>query len=265
MFRGAPVTAPRQVEYKGRSLAQGPTHAGASAVPAPLETLRGLKLFAGLPAEAVAAVATQASLRVFPAGTIVLRQGEVSDALHVIVAGRAREERLQPRSTSPLVLIELGPGDLMGELGVLLHQPRSATVTAVQDTTTLELRGATLAGLMAQHPEISAALLRALALRLIRTDQLIARTLERAERAESASQHRLRRVKELIPIAEQADSLVRHLHEEVAKLRRAERGLSDITYSLGICLGDAETASSRVRGLLNELQDLAEALERMQR
>ena len=98
--------------------------------------LDGVALFKELPEPGLQMLAERGRPKHFAAGEVIMRQGDVSDALHVITRGRVRVERDQPGET-PLVLAELGPGDVIGEMGLLDGGPRSATVTASEDTETL--------------------------------------------------------------------------------------------------------------------------------
>jgi CRP-like cAMP-binding protein len=66
----------------------------------------------------------------FEPGDVVLREGEPSREAYVVVAGRAVVRRNGRR------IAELGPGEFVGELGLVLHRDHSATVTA---ETVLEL------------------------------------------------------------------------------------------------------------------------------
>lgn len=77
--------------------------------------------------------------RVFPAGAIAVRQGEPSPGLFLIVVGQA-EVFKQDGSDGPLVrLAVLGPGDLFGEMSLVLEQSATATVQMAYDTAMLVL------------------------------------------------------------------------------------------------------------------------------
>jgi len=76
-----------------------------------------------------------------------MRQGEPSDLMYVIVQGQA------------IRVAELGPGETVGEMGLLDRDPRTATVVALEDTSAIELTADTLAGIMLQIPEVARSLL----------------------------------------------------------------------------------------------------------
>src|SRR5690349_8943792 len=110
-----------------------------------VSALSQIELFRGIPLEALARLAEYGQLCSFQAGEPLMRQGDRSEALHVILKGRVRVERQNPSHDEPLVLAEFLPGDVVGEMGVLEGAPRSATVSALEETETLGLSAATLA------------------------------------------------------------------------------------------------------------------------
>ena len=74
----------------------------------------------------------------------------------------------------PVRLALLGQDALVGEMGILAEQPRSATVTAESAVTALRIDRGVFLELLAQFPQISIALMRVLALRLEQTNQALA-------------------------------------------------------------------------------------------
>ncbi len=73
------------------------------------------------------------------AGSEIVRQGERADEIHMIVEGRARIERVEPGSGRPLLLGQLGPGDLIGEAAVLASARFDHTVRAETAVRTLHI------------------------------------------------------------------------------------------------------------------------------
>ncbi|MEP6694013.1 MAG: cyclic nucleotide-binding domain-containing protein [Chloroflexota bacterium] len=137
-------------------------------MPSPLARVA---LFKELPEPGLQMLAERGRPKHFATGDVIMRQGDESDALHVITRGRVRVERNQPGEPT-LVLAELEVGDVIGEMGLLDGAPRSATVTALEHTQTLEIHATVMALVLMQYPQIAAALLRTLSRRLRNADEL---------------------------------------------------------------------------------------------
>ena len=95
--------------------------------------LRSISIFSPLSPAKIEALAGGLTTETASAGTAVVREGEVSDRFLVIVSGR-----VEVTLDGEHVRFE-GPGDFFGEIGLLRDVPRTATVTAVEDTTLYSL------------------------------------------------------------------------------------------------------------------------------
>ncbi len=108
--------------------------------------------------------------QLYPAGTVVMRQGEPANAAYVIERGEL-EVRMQTANGQDVVLATLGPGDWVGEMALLLELPRSATVVASRDSELRMVTAQNLAHVIAEHPSETARLLKQVAQRLHEADQ----------------------------------------------------------------------------------------------
>lgn len=131
------------------------------------------EVFDGIPSEGVTQLLGESRRRTFRAGSQLIRQGDVGDAMFVILHGRVRVERSHPSLTVPLVLAELGRGEIVGEMGILDSNPRAATVTAVEQTEALEVTAEALGRLLAHYPVASRRILELLTRRLRSTNDLL--------------------------------------------------------------------------------------------
>jgi CRP/FNR family transcriptional regulator, cyclic AMP receptor protein len=75
--------------------------------------------------------ARRAVARTFPKGTVVVREGERTDSLYIIVSGRVKI--YVSDEGKEIVLGESGPGEYFGEM-VLDEGPRSASVMTLEPT-----------------------------------------------------------------------------------------------------------------------------------
>ena len=96
--------------------------------PEGLPLLLGVPWFAPLTPAVAEAVARGLERVVVPAGRAVVTQGEIADRFFIIESGAT--EVTQDGS----FLRTQGPGDFFGEIGLLHDIPRTATVTATEDT-----------------------------------------------------------------------------------------------------------------------------------
>jgi len=100
--------------------------------------------------------------RVYPPGSVIIREGDVGDAAYMIVSGRCKVSRRAGDAHE--VIGSMGAGDVFGEMALLLDEPRAATIEAEDNVTVLVLDQKTLsAGLGADG--WTGALVRALAQR----------------------------------------------------------------------------------------------------
>jgi CRP-like cAMP-binding protein len=86
-------------------------------------------LFAGLSRPERRRLASLATTRTYSAGTTIIREGDTSMALYVIMSGR-----VAVRVGSGACIREIGTDGFFGELGVIDDTPRSASVVALEPT-----------------------------------------------------------------------------------------------------------------------------------
>jgi serine/threonine-protein kinase len=84
--------------------------------------------------ERVIAGGTWVVTEMFPAGTVIVAEGEPGDAAYVIASGHC--EVTKNEHGERVVLRQLGPGDVFGETALFSGEPRTATVTAIDDVDT---------------------------------------------------------------------------------------------------------------------------------
>lgn len=137
-----------------------------------MTSLADIDIFQDFPPEGLARLTARGQPRTFATGESLLRQGEVGTTMFVIVRGRVRKERAHPDLSEPAAVLELGPGESVGELGLLDGEPRLETVTAIEATETVTLSAQTLAETLLLYPVLSVGLLGSLSRSLRTLDDL---------------------------------------------------------------------------------------------
>jgi CRP/FNR family cyclic AMP-dependent transcriptional regulator len=131
-----------------------------------IEMLAHIPLFCELSSRELHKLAGAAVQREYPAGTVIVRQGEPGVGLYVLIRGRARVQQHAVEDESPHQLALLGGGEIFGELALLDNAPRSATVVAEEDTLALVIPIFDFRALLHDDADIAIKLLSVLARRV---------------------------------------------------------------------------------------------------
>jgi ATP/ADP translocase len=130
--------------------------------------LKSVSLFQGIPAEKLSRVAAIAEEKSVPEGTVILREGEFGESLFVVAGGSVRIH-IEDRE-----LTVFRRGDCLGEMSLLDGAPRSASATAMEETTLLEIDQPSFYQVMEAYPEIMKEIVRLLTRRLREANDRIA-------------------------------------------------------------------------------------------
>lgn len=71
--------------------------------------------------------------RRYPAGAVIVRQGDTSMSFYVVLSGQVRVVRHSAGETG-VEIVDEGPGGFFGEMGIIDDLPRAATVVALAPT-----------------------------------------------------------------------------------------------------------------------------------
>jgi CRP/FNR family transcriptional regulator, cyclic AMP receptor protein len=130
-----------------------------------LDLLRTIGPFAQIPTGPLRPVAEAVEVLRFNAGDMIVRQGDPGDAVYGLTDGAA-EVWLEDPPQRPVLLRTMRSGQLFGETAVLYRGPRSASIKAKTDLTTLKLPGPVFIELLRSTPEVALRVAVALAQRL---------------------------------------------------------------------------------------------------
>jgi hypothetical protein len=111
-----------------------------------------LPLFADLELDAFMDLVVRMGYRIIQPEQVVSAEGEPTDSLHVIVAGKAEVTRRAEGEERTLGF--LGGGSIFGELTLLTGAPPTATVTSVSDMELFEIRREHLNAVAKSYPSV---------------------------------------------------------------------------------------------------------------
>jgi predicted acylesterase/phospholipase RssA/CRP-like cAMP-binding protein len=116
-----------------------------------LQVLRDSRIFGQLDEVVLLDLARSLVRQDVRGGHMVIREGDPSDSMLIVLSGRLRVSRTNPDG-SLLLYNEISVGEGVGETGMILQQPRTADVTAVRDSTLAVLHTANFEALVKLQP-----------------------------------------------------------------------------------------------------------------
>lgn len=115
--------------------------------------LQDVRLFAGLPAQELDAIARSGVVHTLPANSIFIRQGESSSSLYVILSGGAKVYVPDGEGREKVLCLR-GPGDHLGEIALLGDSVRTASAATLEDSRFLVLSRRPFMQCLARNPQI---------------------------------------------------------------------------------------------------------------
>ena len=132
------------------------------------DMLHRVPLFADLNRKQLREVARIADEMRYEPGRVLMREGELGRELFIILEGHASATRDGHH------LGDVGPGDAVGEMALIDHGPRTATVVATDPMDVLIVSGRAYDHLKEVVPGLTDALLKTMVRRLREADAIIA-------------------------------------------------------------------------------------------
>jgi CRP/FNR family cyclic AMP-dependent transcriptional regulator len=134
--------------------------------------LANCQLFKSLSTEELDAVLSRATLRRVARNSLILRRGDYSAGLAVILLGRVRIS-VTSENGKEVTLAVLGPEEVLGEMSVLDNEQCSADATALEDCVLLTVDRERLIRLLRSSADLCLRLVATLCGRLRRSNALI--------------------------------------------------------------------------------------------
>jgi len=132
-----------------------------------IDALRQVELFEHLTEEQLQLLAKQSREISFRKHAILMTEGDVGESMYVMLTGLAKVY-VSDEDGKELVLYELGPGEVIGDIALLDDEPRSASVSTLEKSSALMIGKAAFLDCLRESPEMGINIIRSLTRRLRR-------------------------------------------------------------------------------------------------
>lgn len=136
-----------------------------------VEVLKGVPIFSKMEPAKLKLIAFTGERMTFGAGQEVCHQGDLGDAMYVILGGAA--DVLLDTDKGQIRVAELKKNGFFGETAILLAAPRNATIKASESLLTLKISKDMFYRLVAEVPQMAIEVMRELAHRVEETNKKV--------------------------------------------------------------------------------------------
>jgi CRP/FNR family cyclic AMP-dependent transcriptional regulator len=136
------------------------------------DLLENVSLFSGLQDEELTAMSRVAVAKNYAKHAIIMREGDKTDALYIIVSGKVKVV-LSTVGGKEVILAMLGKSELFGEMSLHDEQPRSADIVAMEPTQLLVISKTDVINCLAHNPQMAFKIMQGLIQRLRNADRKI--------------------------------------------------------------------------------------------
>jgi CRP-like cAMP-binding protein len=133
--------------------------------PDTIDQLKKINWFNELPDDFFIALAQKVHKRSLIKDEILFNKGDKGDSLFIINSGAVKIVT-QDSQENEVVLNQVGAGEIIGEMALLDHEPRSAGVVALEETSVMELSREDFMEILSRQPELALSVIRSLISRL---------------------------------------------------------------------------------------------------
>ena len=131
----------------------------------PLYILRGIPLFKNLEDGDLKLIASKLHKESYPKGAYVFKEGDVGDTMYLVESGQVSVTH----ADSDEIIASMGPGSFVGEISLLLAQPRTASLRVAIDAELWVLSREEFEALLNTRPSIGLEMMREMGQRLADT------------------------------------------------------------------------------------------------
>lgn len=129
------------------------------------DQLKKINWFVELPDDLFLALARKVHKRSLRKDEVLFNKGDEGDSLFVINSGRVKVFT-HDQQGNEVVLNQVGPGEMIGEMALLDYEPRSAGIVALEETSIMELKREDFLEILNGYPDLALSVIRNLISRL---------------------------------------------------------------------------------------------------
>lgn len=119
------------------------------------------QLLASLSSEDTELLFSKAKTHQYAKNTVIIQEGDLGDSLYILQSGRAKVY-LADASGKEITLNTLKPGDYFGEMSLIDHQPRSASIMTLEKSSVTIITSQEFEKTLMQNPAIALNLIKGL-------------------------------------------------------------------------------------------------------
>lgn len=116
--------------------------------------LENIKLFSSIKDKDLIYILESLTERTYLKGETIFTEGDIGRALFIVASGKVSLTVLDKETKKTKQIAEVHPGEMFGEMALLEEMPRTATVTAAEDTKVLMMFNSKLENLFLSRPKI---------------------------------------------------------------------------------------------------------------
>jgi len=135
-----------------------------------VELLKRIPLFANIETSKLKLLAFTSERVNYKAGQVLFEQNAVGDSAYIIIDGSA--DIVVDTPSGPKTVATASKNDFVGEIAILCDVPRTATVKAATELTTLRITKDLFFRMISEFPQMGVEIMRVLAQRLEKTTKL---------------------------------------------------------------------------------------------
>jgi len=147
------------------------------------EVMTGFPLLQGFTAQGAQRLLERGEVRVCSAGEVLFKEGDPPDFAVLVLRGKVAV--FIAREGEDMILTEVGPGAIIGELAVLCGIARAASVRAAADAIVLQWNAAVFRNMLVRHALLSERIFKESLRTLVEKERALIASLVRLSQADA--------------------------------------------------------------------------------